>query len=180
MKNKKLLILLLVFVLILGGAGFLYTRLNSQSNNISADQQGTQGPVAAPAFTLIDSSGSTVSLEDLRGKPIVINFWATWCNFCVREMPHFEAAYDQYGEDVHFLMVNVQESPETANAFLDKNGYSFPVYYDKTGRVYSTFGLSGLPATFFIDAEGNAIAQAKGAINQEMLQRGIDMVLPQN
>ncbi len=181
MKNKKLLLLVLILVLVLGGAGFLYSRLGNQGNNItSGQQQGNEGPVAAPNFTVTDSNGTSIALEDFRGKPVVINFWATWCNFCVKEMPHFEESFQQYGDEVHFLMVNVQESPDAAKSFMEKNGYSFPVYYDTNGSASGAFGVSGLPATFFIDSDGNAVAQARGALSPEMLQRGIDMILPQD
>lgn len=180
MKNKNLLIIALVLVVVLVGAGFLYSSLSNRGNNITSEQQSNNAPVSAPNFTVTDSNGKTVSLEDFRGKPVVINFWATWCGFCIKEMPHFEESFQQYGDEIHFLMVNVQESTDVANPFIEKNGYSFPVYYDTTGSASGSFGVSGLPATFFIDAEGNAVAQARGAINLETLQRGIAMLLPQN
>ncbi len=177
MKNKKLLVIVFILVLVLGGAGFLYARLSNQGNTtITPTQQGSQGPVAAPNFTVTDSHGASVSLEDFRGKPLVMNFWATWCDFCVKEMPHFEESFKKYGDEVQFLMVNVQESPDVAEAFIGKTDYSFPVYYDTAGSAFGAYGLTGLPATFFIDADGNAVAQARGAVTAEMLQRGIDMI----
>lgn len=180
MKNKKLLVIVLVLLLVLGGAGILYSQLSKQGNNMSSGQQNGEEQVSAPNFTLTDSSGKTVTLEDFRGKPVVVNFWATWCGFCVKEMPHFEESFQQHGDEIQFLMVNVQESPDVAKPFIEKYGYSFPVYYDSNGSASGMFGVSGLPATFFIDAEGNAVAQARGAISLETLQRGIDMLLPQN
>lgn len=179
MKNKKLLLLVLIMVVLLGGAGFLYSQLTRNVNNTPTPQGTNHTPVAAPTFTVTDSNGATVSLEDFRGKPVVINFWATWCDFCVKEMPHFEESFKQHGDEVQFLMVNVQESPDVGKNFIEKNDYTFPVYFDTAGRAFSAYGLTGLPATFFIDADGNAVAQARGAVTAEKLQRGIDLIYPQ-
>ena len=177
MKKKNILIIVLVIVLLIGGAAFLYQRLSGGKNHISADQNGEQAPAAAPEFTVTDTDGNPVSLQDLRGKPVILNFWASWCGYCVKEMPHFEDVYRQYGDRIHILMVNVQESSETANAFIEKAAYTFPVYLDSSGSAAAAYGATGLPATFFIDAEGNAVAQARGALTRETLQQGVDLLV---
>ncbi|MBQ4347432.1 MAG: TlpA family protein disulfide reductase, partial [Firmicutes bacterium] len=87
----------------------------------------------APDFTVYDSEGNAVMLSDFIGKPIVLNFWASWCGPCKMEMPEFNEAYAELGEDIQFLMVNVttgRETQESASAFIEENGYSFPVFYD--------------------------------------------------
>lgn len=204
-KNKSLLIIALIFVLLLSGAYVLYNRLaqdaapdqlsvqggaegqttqQSEEPQQDTDSSGGEatGPekVLAPDFTVYDSEGNEVHLSDFTGKPVVLNFWASWCGPCKMEMPDFDDAYAELGGDVHFLMVNMtsgRETLESATSFIEEQGYSFPVYYDTDADAATTYGVYSLPTTLFIDAEGYGIAQATGAINAETLQKGIDMIL---
>ena len=135
----------------------------------------------APDFTVYDIAGNEVHLSDYIGKPVVLNFWASWCGPCQSEMPDFNEVYAELGDEIHFLMVNMtggRETIDTASAFIEEQGYSFPVFYDTESDAAMTYGVYSLPTTYFIDAEGYGIAQAIGAINRETLQKGIDMILP--
>jgi len=143
--------------------------------------QSNSGPKnLAPDFTVYDSQGTAVRLSDYRGTPVVLNFWASWCGPCQREMPDFDAVYQQLGEEVQFLMVNVtdgsRETMLTAWEFLADKGYVLPMVYDTQGEAAAAYGVYALPSTYFIDAEGYAIARANGAIDQETLQKGIEMI----
>ena len=136
---------------------------------------------AAPDFIVYDRDGNEVHLYDFLGKPIVVNFWASWCGPCKMEMPDFEEKYLALGDEVQFLMVNLttgRETMESADAFIADAGYTFPVLYDTQSNAAVTYGAYSIPTTFFIDAEGHAIARATGAIDAETLQRGIDMIFP--
>jgi len=133
----------------------------------------------APPFAVYDAEGNEVFLSAYRGKPVVLNFWASWCGPCQMEMPDFQKKYEELGGEIHFLMVNVttgRETRESADAFLEESGYTFPVLYDTRSDAVMAYGAYALPSTFFIDAEGYAIAQAVGAIDGEILQKGIDMI----
>lgn len=191
MKNKRtLLIIILVFALLIGGATLLYRQLgqNITAERLStqaAQQEGsneeseTEQKTKAPDFTVYDAEGNEVHLSDYVGKPIVLNFWASWCGPCQMEMPDFHEKYLVLSEEVNFLMVNMttgRETMESASAFIEKNEYSFPVFYDINSDAALTYGAYSLPTTFFIDADGYAVAQAIGAIDAETLQKGIDMI----
>ena len=190
MQKKKLLLGCLALVLVLVVAGVLYRNLSGSvdSDNLGSQtpqnenqQQGNENtPILAPDFTVLDANGKEVKLSDFRGKPVVVNFWATWCGYCVREMPAFEEVYQQLGSDIHFLMINVtdgvQETVDKASTFIADSGYTFPVYYDTQYSATRTYGAYSLPMTFFFDSEGYAIAQARGAIDKDTLLRGIEMI----
>ena len=191
--NKKTLILLLILVVLIAGASVLYNTLADRvdMDNLATGEtvpaevpEGTEAPVnanLAPDFTVYDLEGKAVSLSDFRGQPVILNFWASWCGPCKSEMPDFQAKFEEYGEQIHFLMVNLtdgsQETVETAQGFVDGQGYTFPVYFDTDYSGAMAYTVSAVPATYFIDEAGNLVAYGKGALTGETLQRGIDMLL---
>ncbi|MDD2969119.1 MAG: TlpA disulfide reductase family protein [Lachnospiraceae bacterium] len=135
-------------------------------------------------FTVLDMDGNEVTLESKIGKPLVINFWASWCPPCKGEMPDFEEVYQEKGEDITFMMVNMtdggRETIETAKSFLNDSGYTFPIYFDTEQSAAVAYGISSIPTTIFIDAKGQIIAGSTGAIDKETLLKGIDMILKEN
>ena len=185
-KKKTLLILVLVLALLIAGATVLYNRLgeNYAPQQLAVPETQPEGTapnrIKAPDFTVYDEAGNEVKLSDYFGKPIVLNFWASWCGPCKMEMPDFNEKSQELEGKVQFLMINMtdgnRETVETASAFIKEQGYTFPVFYDTASMAAYIYGAYSLPTSFFIDAEGYAVAQAVGAISGTDLQRGIDMI----
>ncbi len=135
----------------------------------------------APDFTVYDKDGNEVNLSSFFGKPIVLNFWASWCPPCRMEMPDFNEKYLELGDEVHFLMVNMttgRETKQSAQEFIQEENFSFPIYFDTNQDAAITYSAYSLPTTYFINSKGEAVAQATGAIDINTLQRGIDMIMP--
>ncbi len=134
----------------------------------------------APAFTVYDQQGDPLTLEDLAGKPVILNFWASWCGPCKSEMPAFQMAYDHYGTQFQFVMVNmtdgVSETLDTAGALITEKGYTFPVYYDTSMEASYYYGISSIPTTYFIASDGTAVAYHVGTLGYEELEAGMEML----
>ena len=196
MKNKVILLIVgLATVALLAVATLFYEDLSAQfgADPITPTQQAPQEdqnttsgeqekpPVAAPDFTVEDANGNTVSLSDFIGKPVVVNFWASWCGPCKSEMPAFQQAWETYGEQVEFVLVNLtdnnQETVKSAKDFLSTTEYTFPVYFDTQLSGAMAYGVVGIPATYFIDAEGYVVAGANSALDYATLEYGISLIL---
>lgn len=193
-KYLKLTIAIISFALVIVLANVLYNKLAkdydmgdglvTEDTTVSTEKD-TQSESdteknIAPDFTVVDKDNAEVNLESFFGKPIVLNFWASWCGPCKSEFPEFQTAYEEYGEEIEFLMVNMtdgrRETKELADAFIQSEGYSLPVYYDVNQDGAYTYGVYSLPTTYFIDSQGNLVAYAQGAIDMDTLKKGIDMI----
>ncbi len=109
----------------------------------------------APDFTLDILGGGTVSLSDLRGQAVLVNFWATWCPPCRAEMPAIQRVYDRYRDQgFTVLAVDLQESDAQVAAFAEDMGLTFPILMDRDGSVFARYRVMALPSTFFVDRDG--------------------------
>lgn len=201
MKKGSFWVLALVLVVLIGGAYMLYSRLSvdARPDNLSAQTptetesqmpQGSDAPaetepskVEAPDFTVENANGEEVKLSDYVGKPIVLNFWASWCSPCKSEMPEFNEAWEELDGEVQFLMVNMtdgaRETVDTAKEYVEGQGFSFPVFFDTGSEAAMAYSAYSLPTTYFIDAEGYVVARAVGAIDRDTLQKGLDLIYSQ-
>lgn len=204
-KNKTFILLAVLLVILIGGAGFFYNKLRSsyktdaltetsqaaenetdseetEDSQTSSEEtdSGENAAETAPDFTMTNASGEEIKLSDFFDKPVVLNFWASWCGPCKSEMPHFEDAYQKYGEDINFVIVNLtdgaRETVENASDFIEKQGYTFPLYFDTNTEGAMTYGTYSIPVTYFIGADGVPVAQANGALDAATLQKGLDMI----
>lgn len=154
---------------------------NSESENSNSDTSSDSDVISAMDFTVYNQAEETVKLSDFYGKPIIVNFWATWCGPCKSELPAFENIYNEYGEDITFMMVNltdgVHETISGVSEFVGDNNYHFPVYFDTDSNAALTYGVFSIPATLFIDADGNIVASHLGAMSEDTLRTYINNLL---
>ena len=186
-SNIKLIASVVVLISIIAGASLLYNKLADDYGNdnlapvTTASNTGTSqnNTYAAPDFTVLDKDGNEVKLSDFKGKPVVLNFWATWCSYCKEEMPDFQKAYENYPE-VQFLMVNatdgVQETMPVAKEYIKDNGFTFDVFFDTKMEAVTNYRVTGFPMTYFIDADGNLVTYANGRIDYSILEKVISMI----
>lgn len=150
---------------------------NAASNSSGSDDEETD----APNFTMTSVDGQEVTLESLEGKPLVLNFWASTCGPCKSEMPEFQSAYEEYGDQIQFVMVNIPdfngETRERALQLVEQQGYTFPVYFDDNTEAQMAYGVTSIPQTYFINPDGTVEAYASGAIDGSVLERGLQMIL---
>ena len=122
----------------------------------------------APAFEAERLAGDgTLALADLEGRPLVLNFWASWCLPCEDEAPMLKAAHERYGDRVAFVGVDINDARSDALAFVDRYGLTYPNVRDEEGRIKADYGLTGQPETFFISAQGLIVEHLPGAIPSE-------------
>ena len=184
----KTILSIVIFAVFIGASYFAYKNLskNYKPNN---EQQITESEnkqddekekVSAPDFTVLNSEGESVKLSSFFGKPIVLNFWASWCPPCKSEMPHFETVYQTVKDDVVFLMVNMvdgqRETSDTGKKYVKDNGYSFPVYFDTEQEAAYVYNISSIPSTLFIDKTGNIVTGYQGAIDENTLIDSINLI----
>lgn len=209
-KYWKVLAGCFALVVLIGGSTLLYRQLSSQyraenleiaeepnvdnENTLAETEEGTgakeaekenseENTSAAPDFTVENAEGKKVTLSSFEGKPVILNFWASWCSPCKTEMPDFQAAYDTYGEDIQFMMVNMtdgaRETRQSGEDFIKEQGFTFPVFYDVDLEAAYAYYVTSIPITYFIDAEGNILAAGRGMLDSEALEKGISILMEQ-
>ena len=120
-------------------------------------------PKAAPDFTLPNTDGQQVSLQQYRGKVVFLNFWATWCIPCREEMPALERLHQTYqSQDLAIISIDLKESAEQVKTFFQKHELSFPALLDQNGSVFRDYLVAGMPTTYLIDRDGTLLARGVG------------------
>ena len=194
MKNKvKIVVGIIIFTLIIAlaviGYNVLIDRVDLYEPPQGSPQDSPQGsPADSPAsnrqraadFTVLDVDGNEVRLSEMMGKPVVLNFWASWCPSCRREQPAFDRVYQDVGEEIQFMMVNLtdgtRETLEGAKRYVQDEGYSFPVYFDTNREGATAYTIFSIPTTVFIDSEGYIVRRVQGAMDESALRKQIDEI----
>ncbi len=138
-----------------------------------ADGQASTGE-PAPNVEMVDFDGEQVTLTEYLGTPVVLNFWASWCPFCIAEMPDFERVNQDTTGRVVFLGVNLQDDPGLATELAGETGVTYRLTRDPQGVVYAAFGGIGMPTTVFIDASGAVREVITGQMSESQLRSKIE------
>lgn len=193
--NKKLVIVVVLAITLV--AVLFYVSYNTVPNSIK-EESSKEGKIEvddvknessseevlpmqigsiAPEFTLETLEGKIVSLEDYRGKIVLINFWATWCPYCVKEMPDLNRLYLENKEDNFVVLgIDVEENKSKVENFVKEGGYKFPILLDKTGKVAQNYLVSGLPMSVMLDEEGRIRALQLGMMTYPQMKEMLDSV----
>jgi len=138
------------------------------------DPQAIDSPLVgrvAPDFALkAVGTGETIDLAKYRGKPVVLNFWATWCHPCWDEHPVLTENAQMLGDRVQFVGVVFQDREDKITDFLRKRGWAYPTLVDQNGKTAIAYGIGGVPETFFLDRNGKIVAKFAGPLSSELLQ----------
>ncbi|MBS6561368.1 MAG: TlpA family protein disulfide reductase [Clostridiales bacterium] len=193
--NKKnsiiLIIIIILFAALLVGGNILYQKLSKQvekqeQQELQEEQETstTTEEELAMDFTVYGKDGEEIKLSDFQGKkPVVVNFWASWCGTCKEEMPYFQEAIQQYGDEVEFLMVNLtdgmRETVEKADKFIKESGYDMDIVYDLELDATNTYFIYSIPRTLFINRDGTLYYDYMGVITKEFLNSSIEKIIEQ-
>ena len=180
-STYNLIVTVLVLIIVIGGGMLLYRELQ---NDVKLEVPlETLDPNAqlAPDFTVQDSSDGVWSLSDFRGKPVLLNFWSSTCPPCMAEMPLFQKYWEEYGDQVEFMIVNLTDGYNdtfaSAMEVVMENGYMFPVYFDIASEGAIAYSIRSIPMTFFIDANGVIVSEHLGMLTEETIEAGIQGIL---
>ena len=208
-KYIKLLITVILLVVLIAGAVVLYNNLSedyiqnqeteipkeseplaeteetqetSESESLVDTEDATPKPeLELPDSTFYDMNGNRVNLSDFVGKPMIVNFWATWCGPCKNEMPHFQKMYEEYGDRIEFIMINAtdgeRDTVSVVQKYISNNGYTFHVYCDTDLDAINTYGVYAFPSTLIINADGSIFDARVGAFTESQLQAYINALL---
>ena len=132
---------------------------------------------APPPDFAVPTQNGTETLSQLKGKPVVINFWASWCPPCTNELPLFERLQGEYGDRIRIITVNWAEDPQTALTYLRAKHFDLPMVSDRQSKIYSAYSLSEVPDTLVLDADGNVRYVSVGGLSWEELSSAVDRVL---
>lgn len=180
MKNKSLIVTIFVLVAIIALAAAVYPSLADKATETTTAEQGSISDTVQyqkyKDIKIFGRDGKEVKLSDFEGKPVILNFWATWCGYCVQEMPDFEAAFKEHGDDIQFMIINTDDGIGNGEKFIADKGYTFPTYYDLEYNAAITYGISGIPRTIAIDKDGNIRYNRAGMVDAEALESIINMI----
>lgn len=186
--SKKIIAIIVVIVLLFGGF-YMFSNQNNTKQDVSnntvqenvdeedIDRKSQELAVGkiAPSFTLKNLNGKGVSLSDYKDKIVLINFWATWCGYCDKEMPDLQRLHEE-NEDLVVLAVDVRESKEEVESYIDKGKYDFPVLLDENGGTSITYLVSAFPTSYFVDKNGILLGSVQGMMTYDKMNSILEQI----
>lgn len=182
---KKILFvvaLVMSLVLLAAFAGCSATETDKSSSN-GGDSGGSSGPAVAPDFTMKTLDGNNISFSDYQGKPVLLNFAASWCGPCEIEAPVLAAGYEKYKDQAVFLGIAVKDNESSQRSFAQKHDLTFPIGLDPSGDIVYSYqkaakvSISGIPTTFFVDKDGTIVSFWVGPLTESNLDRLMSMII---
>jgi peroxiredoxin len=153
------------------------------TKNVTSEGPSANADRAAPDFLLRELGGDTLRLSDLQGRPVIVNFWATWCATCRSETPDLIELYEMHqGAGLVMLGINLRENEGAVVDWVENFGIPYPIVFDRSGEVASTWRIGGpnqgVPSTYFIDAEGVVRKVVFGYVTEKLAAEGLSLILP--
>lgn len=184
MKKSIIAILVLIGLVVYGGYDYFSKSSTVPGQAAESGEEnlkiGTQKGQLAPDFALTDLKGNPVKLSDLKGKKVMVNFWATWCPPCRVEMPHMQKFYEDYqSKNVVIVGVNLtttEENPDNVKAFVEDQQLTFPIVLDQEGDVLQTYQVVAYPTTYVLDSNGVIREKFQGAINYDIMKDAMSKI----
>lgn len=177
MKLFTVLLLCMGILLGLCACGKNEDKNENNSQNGTVVEEKAKAGYKAPDFEATLLTGEKFVLSEQTGKTVVVNFWATWCGYCVQEMPYFEALSAEYGEDVRFVCVNVGERQEKVENFVESKKFTFDIALDPNGKISALYPTDGIPLTVIVKADGTISEVVSGAKDKATWKTKIDKAL---
>lgn len=162
--KKKTFVITLIFIFLLGS----FTLINFQQT--SAAEIGTKVGKKAPNFTLKNMDNQEVTLRELEGQKVFINFWASWCPPCKTEMPDIQKLYENYGEDIKIIAVNLEEEKTKIENYLENENLDFTILLDKNKKVANQYLIRAIPTSYFLDENGIIIEKNLGVLSYDKMK----------
>lgn len=185
-RKRSIIIFVLVSLINVGLLALLWTQLLTPAQSPTVGKTSSSDPLIghpAPAFTLkalnTPTRNTMLSLKNLKGKAIVLNVWASWCVPCNQEAPMLQSAWKQaqaQGKNVVFLGIDFQDTSSDALSFLHKYGINYPNVLDATGSVSIDYGVTGVPETIFINAQGTVVSTVRQELTSQALQSNLKLI----
>ena len=187
-KKKGAIIAIVALAVIVAVAVFVYSalpglRASAPYDLTPTDELDPLARTAIAACTIKDNDDNALTIGDITAKshkPIVMNVWASWCAHCVDEMNDYQKLFDEYGDRVDFVMLDLNDKPsesDSARGFVKEHGYTFPVYFDTNSSVRETLGITGIPMSAVLSSDGDLLLIRSGVINYNAMKATIEGLL---
>lgn len=184
-KRVSIIIWIIAICAVMVAAYTFYSKNKPQGfetppqQNEPTDTSSQSDKTMAPDFNLKDLNGNDVKLSDYKGKIVILNFWATWCKYCIQEMPDLNELNKELEKENEavILAIDVQESPDTVKGYLSSKDINLKALLDQDGSVAQAYGITGYPTTFIINKDGSLYTYIPGATNKETLQGILDKII---